>query len=462
MPPFINDEGFCQNYPKPSNIERMMQPIISKTSARIPTADGAFTLSLYQTHVDDKEHLALVVGNVAQHENVLVRIHSECFTGDVLGSLRCDCGPQLNQAMKLIASEGVGVILYLRQEGRGIGLQNKLRAYNLQDEGYDTVDANLLLGHQADERDYSVAALMLDDLGVQSLRLLTNNPAKIEGLVAAGLRVTDRVPLQVASHDENAAYLETKVKRMRHLLDLERVVAGKNGRFPRHSLLSHLQPGHHPDRAFVTLSYAQSLDGSITVQRGQPTAISGIESMQLTHHLRASHDAILVGIGTVLADNPSLTVRLVAGQDPRPVILDSQLRCPPDVKFMARHPVIAALPTAPTERQVTLEAAGAEVWRLPANAAGRVALLPLLVRLKAAGLDSVMVEGGSQVISSFLTAGLPDRVMVTVAPLYLGGLTAVESQITAGNGRFFPQLTNHQYHQVGKDLVVVADVVNER
>ena len=166
----------------------MTQPIISKTSARIPTANGEFTLSLYQTTVDDKEHLALVVGNVAQQENVLVRIHSECFTGDVLGSLRCDCGPQLNQAMQLIASESAGVILYLRQEGRGIGLRNKLRAYNLQDEGYDTVDANLLLGHEADERDYSVAALMLHDLGVRSLRLLTNNPAKIESLAAAGLR----------------------------------------------------------------------------------------------------------------------------------------------------------------------------------------------------------------------------------------------------------------------------------
>lgn len=440
----------------------MTQPIISKTSARIPTTDGEFTLSLYQTTLDDKEHLALLVGNVTQQENVLVRIHSECFTGDVLGSLRCDCGPQLNQAMQLIASEGAGVILYLRQEGRGIGLRNKLRAYNLQDAGYDTVDANLLLGHQADERDYAVATLMLHDLGVRSLRLLTNNPAKIESLAAAGLQVTERVPLQVASHEENAAYLETKVKRMRHLLDLERVIVGTNGRSPLHSPLSQLQPGHHPHRPFVTLSYAQSLDGSITVQRGRPTAISGSESMRFTHQLRASHDGILVGIGTVLADNPSLTVRLVPGENPHPVILDSQLRCPPSIKLMARHPIIATLPTADPARQAALEAAGAQVWHLPANKNGLVSLTALLPRLKEAGYHSLMVEGGSQVITSFLTTGMVDRVVVTVAPLYLGGLTAVEPQKAGQNGRFFPQLTNHQYHQVGKDLVLIADVENER
>lgn len=436
----------------------MMQPIISKTSARIPTADGEFTLSLYQTTVDDKEHLALLVGNVAQQENVLVRIHSECFTGDVLGSLRCDCGPQLDQAMKLIAQEGAGIILYLRQEGRGIGLRNKLRAYNLQDEGYDTVDANLLLGHQADERDYSVATLILHDLEVRSLRLLTNNPAKIEGVTKAGLPVTERVPLQVASHQENAAYLTTKVNRMRHLLDLDRVAAGTNGRFPPKPTTSQFQPSRRLDRPFVTLSYAQSLDGSITAQRGQPTAISGIESMRFTHQLRASHSAILVGIGTVLADNPSLTVRLVPGQNPQPVILDGQLRCPPDVSLMARHPIIATLPTADFARQTQLEAAGAQVWRLPADTNGHVSLATLLPRLKEMGLHSLMVEGGSQVISSFLTTKLLDRVIVTIAPLYLGGLAALSPQTVAANGRLLPTLTHPHYHQLGNDWVLIADV----
>ena len=154
----------------------MKEQTITKTCARIPTTDGEFTLCLYDTPLDDKEHLALVVGAVgAMSEPPLVRIHSECFTGDVLGSLRCDCGPQLGEAMRRIAEAGAGVILYLRQEGRGIGLQSKLQAYNLIDEGYDTVDANVLLGHEPDERDYSVAALILRDLGVGAVRLSTNS-----------------------------------------------------------------------------------------------------------------------------------------------------------------------------------------------------------------------------------------------------------------------------------------------
>jgi GTP cyclohydrolase II len=189
--------------------------------ARIPTQEGEFQLCVYQNNRDDKEHLAIVIGEVEQQADVLVRIHSECFTGDVLGSRRCDCGEQLRRAMQAIALEGQGVILYLRQEGRGIGLAEKLKAYNLQDLGFDTVDANLALGHQADERDYTPAVLMLADLGVLSLRLLTNNPSKIEALLSLGVRVTERVPLEPALiTGDNAAYLETKVRRMRHLLNL--------------------------------------------------------------------------------------------------------------------------------------------------------------------------------------------------------------------------------------------------
>ncbi len=188
--------------------------------ARIPTAAGEFQLCLYSNNADDKEHLALVWGDVAGRRDVLTRVHSECFTGDVLGSLRCDCGEQLARAMGMIAAERVGIILYLRQEGRGIGLLAKLRAYNLQDIGYDTVDANLQLGHQADERDYTPAACMLRDLGVESIRLITNNPSKVEALRELGIAVTERVPIIPTVHKENAAYLDTKARRMRHWLDL--------------------------------------------------------------------------------------------------------------------------------------------------------------------------------------------------------------------------------------------------
>ncbi len=189
-------------------------------AARIPTAEAEFWLHLYHNNQDNKEHLALVLGNIHGQENVLVRVHSECFTGDVLGSRRCDCGEQLSQAMERIAEVGSGVVIYLRQEGRGIGLLEKLRAYNLQDEGYDTIEANLMLGHQADERDYTSAARILDDLNVRSIRLLTNNPLKIDHLRKSGIQVRERVAVQPTVHADNAAYLSTKVQRMNHLLNL--------------------------------------------------------------------------------------------------------------------------------------------------------------------------------------------------------------------------------------------------
>ncbi|HET7012091.1 MAG TPA: GTP cyclohydrolase II, partial [Anaerolineales bacterium] len=185
-------------------------PIEQVTCARVPTPEGEFRLCLFRDPVDAKEHLALVLGQVAGMTGVLVRIHSECFTGDVLGSLRCDCGDQLHLAIERVAAEGTGVIVYLRQEGRGIGLQDKLRAYNLQDQGLDTVDANLALGHQADERDYSAAARILAHLQVRSVRLLTNNPEKVDALDNLGLRVEERVALHAPPTPQNAGYLRTK------------------------------------------------------------------------------------------------------------------------------------------------------------------------------------------------------------------------------------------------------------
>ncbi len=189
--------------------------------ARIPTDLGEFQLCLYSDKAHSKEHLALVMGDVRGMDNVLVRVHSECFTGDVLGSRRCDCGEQLQRSMALIAQAGSGVIVYLRQEGRGIGLLDKLRAYNLQDIGYDTVEANLALGHHADERDYTVAALILTDLGVGTVRLITNNPSKIEHLAGLGVQVTERIPLESTVNADNAQYLFTKALRMNHLFNLD-------------------------------------------------------------------------------------------------------------------------------------------------------------------------------------------------------------------------------------------------
>lgn len=185
---------------------------------RLPTRHGEFVLHYFNNPIDDKEHIALVRGDVAGQENVPVRIHSECFTGDVLGSRRCDCGEQLDMAMQMIDEAGIGVLIYLRQEGRGIGLLKKLQAYNLQDQGMDTVDANLHLGHLADEREYSVAALILEYLEVKSVRLMTNNPIKIDELNKLGIHVAERIPVEAPAHRDNLGYLKTKAKKMAHML----------------------------------------------------------------------------------------------------------------------------------------------------------------------------------------------------------------------------------------------------
>jgi 3,4-dihydroxy 2-butanone 4-phosphate synthase / GTP cyclohydrolase II len=189
-------------------------------SARLPVTHGEFRLVLYTNNLDNKEHLALVLGDVSTGEPVLARIHSECFTGDVLGSQRCDCGEQLDLAMQKIASEGRGVIVYLRQEGRGIGLAEKLKAYNLQDSGLDTIDANLALGHPVDDRDYSMAIAILRDLGVTSVRLMTNNPGKIQDLEENGIPVVERITLVSTVYKDNYAYLLTKAQRMNHKIDM--------------------------------------------------------------------------------------------------------------------------------------------------------------------------------------------------------------------------------------------------
>ncbi|MFI3189261.1 GTP cyclohydrolase II [Crenothrix sp. D3] len=196
----------------------MKQQLEDLVQTPLPTEHGDFILHYYSNTLDDKEHLALVKGEVAGKENVPVRIHSECFTGDVLGSRRCDCGEQLAMAMQYINGAGFGVVIYLRQEGRGIGLLKKLQAYNLQDQGMDTVDANIYLGYLADEREYDVAALILQSLGIKSIKLMTNNPKKIEALTKLGIEVIDRIPIEVVANNDNVGYLKTKAKRMAHFL----------------------------------------------------------------------------------------------------------------------------------------------------------------------------------------------------------------------------------------------------
>lgn len=197
--------------------ESLIEKVID---VKLPTKQGDFDLHLYKETNTEKEHLALVKGTWTEDEEVLVRVHSSCMTGDIFGSCRCDCGPQLEKAMEMIEKEGKGVIVYMNQEGRGIGLSNKLKAYKLQEEGYDTLEANIKLGFKGDERDYGIGAQIIRDLGISKIRLMSNNPTKRTGLIGYGLEIVDNVSLEIESNQHNELYLKTKRDKMGHSLKL--------------------------------------------------------------------------------------------------------------------------------------------------------------------------------------------------------------------------------------------------
>lgn len=404
-------------------VERVVETVL-------PTRWGTFRMIGYRAD-GGTVHVALVKGLQGQsagRQPPLVRVHSECLTGDALGSYRCDCGDQLQAGLAAIAEEGAGALIYVRgHEGRGIGLLEKLRAYRLQDGGVDTVDANLQLGHPGDLRRYDQSAYILLDLGIDRLRLLSSNPDKEWALRALGIEVVERISLVMPSRPENETYLSTKRDRMGHdRPGLDQVWAqltqGRVPVVPEGSEGADLAQRYGPLVAagtpLVIAQLGQSLDGFIASRTGDAEFVTGDQDHQHLHRLRALVDAVLVGAGTVVADDCQLTVRNVAGRHPTRVVLDPRARVP-------IGSVVFTDPQAPT---LWLVAPSAQV---PSSMPGHVEVVRLLDDgladpaqvlgvLRQRGLGRVLVEGGGRVVSSFLAAAVIDRLYLTTAPLLIG------------------------------------------
>jgi GTP cyclohydrolase II len=394
-------------------------------TTHIPTRHADFVAHAYIDELTGDDHVVLVLGDIADADAgpPLVRLHSECLTGDALGSRRCDCREQLDSAQAAIAREGRGAVVYLRgHEGRGIGLSAKLRAYALQDRGLDTIDANLALGLPVDAREYGAAVAMLTDLGVSKVRLLSSNPAKEAGLEALGVDVM-RIGLRVPPHPENLRYLRTKHQRMGH--DAETTDEGwadlLTGQAPAAGELARRYGPLVAGRTFVVAQLGQSLDGFIAARSGDACFVTGEEDRTHLHRLRALVDAVVVGVGTVAADNPRLSVRYVPGPNPVRVVLDPQARAPRDSAVLVRDEAPTIWVVADDRSAPLPPAPHVDVLQLPCSGPGRTfAPCDVLSALAARGLTRVLVEGGGVTVSRFLSAGVLDRLMVTTAPLLVG------------------------------------------
>jgi GTP cyclohydrolase II len=429
----------------------------------LPTWAGEFDLRAFEG-ASGEVYLVFTYGDIGDGRDVLVRLHSACLTGDAFGSLRCDCGPQLRLAMRQIVAEGRGVLLYAAgHEGRGVGLVAKLRAYMLQDEGHDTVDANRRLGLPVDGRDFREAVQVLRAAGVRSSRLLTNNPAKANALRSEGVPVERLVSLPTAPHLRNRRYVQTKQQRLGHRapggepLDGNGFGAGDGKVVDATALLGGV--GARPGRPYVVLKYAQSLDGRIATGGGDSKWISGPQERRVAHALRAACDAVLVGAGTALADDPLLTVRMVPGASPIRVVLDSGLRVPPDAQVYGPDAVTVVLtaPGAGADRRDALRRRGVKVEVVPSAPDG-IDLAAGLERLLSLGIRCLLVEGGSRVLTSALRARLADRVVVAVAPVLLGAGTDAVGDLGAGLVSDGVALVDRSVHQVGPDLLVAGDL----
>jgi len=430
----------------------------------IPTRFGNFDAYAFEP-ASGNVYVALVAGEIGDGTDVVVRVHSECLTGDVLGSLRCDCGVQLQQSLRMLTALGRGVLVYATgHEGRGIGLINKLRAYVEQDLGADTVDANHLLGLPIDGRDYHDAADVLKALGIRSVRLVTNNPRKTEGLVDAGIVVQEVIPLPTSAHHRNAGYLATKSVRMGHErptgAPLPELGPEPGDAVDVFGLIGPLRP--RLERPAVVLKYAQTMDGRIATASGDARWISGEEERTVSHALRAASDAVMVGVGTVLADDPQLTVRMVAGASPTRVILDTTLRVPDDARVLDDDAPTVILTTKRSEpaRRRALRARGVVVQTV-AERDGRVDLHDALAHLRQLGVELLLVEGGAGVITSLLRTRVVDRLITSISPLVIGSGTSAVGQLDIGRIADGIRLANRTILPIGDDVLLAWDVVDQ-
>ncbi|MCW4025104.1 MAG: bifunctional diaminohydroxyphosphoribosylaminopyrimidine deaminase/5-amino-6-(5-phosphoribosylamino)uracil reductase RibD [Candidatus Bathyarchaeota archaeon] len=534
-------------------------------SAKFPTKFGNFDLYAFSDK-GSEPHLALVRGQL-QNKKIPVRIHSQCLTGDVFGSLRCDCRSQLEDSLRILGKESAGMLIYLRQEGRGIGLGSKIQAYSLQDTGLDTVEANNALGFPDDMRDYSVAAEILKFFGVHSVSLFTNNPAKLDGLRANGINV-DRVPCQGEKNEINARYLEVKKAKLGHFADDEdfmklalelageanpspnpkvgavivkdgKIIATgyhkkagmphaeidalkklKNGDAKGATLYVTLEPCSHYGKTppctkaiinagikrviaamqdpnplvhgleelrangvtaevglmeteakelneafvkfietglpFVTIKAAMSLDGKIACVDGDSKWVTSSATRHKARILRAEYDAILVGINTVLKDNPRLTARTRGHKDPLRVVIDSKLKVPIDAKVFADSNVLVATSEKHDQKKIKiLEQMGIHVLIVGKE---RVDLKVMMQKLAALKITSILIEGGGEVNASALRAGIVDRLLFFVAPKIIGGLDAPGPVGGEGVKKMVKtlKLQNISCRTIGSDLQISA------
>jgi GTP cyclohydrolase II len=429
-------------------------------SLPLGTTFGEFELRAFEL-ASGEVYLALVRGEIGDGRSVLTRLHSECLTGDALGSLRCDCGTQLRQAAREIAAEGRGVLIYATDhEGRGIGLVNKLRAYMLQEDGEDTIDANRHLGLPPDARSYAASADCLRLLGVSSVRLLTNNPSKVEALKRAGIDVEATIPLRTSPHVRNIDYLHAKESRLGHVAPAGEPLDGNPiGEATNVAPLL----GHAAARAlrpYVVLKYAQTVDGRIATRRGDARWISSEAERRISHGLRAACDAVLVGVGTAIVDDPQLTVRMVPGSSPLRVVLDSTLRLPPTARLLDNQAgtIVITTEQSSEERRSALRERAVGVHVVDAGPRG-VDLASALRALRELGVSSLLVEGGGRVITSFFAEKLVDRLVLGIAPTIMGtGIDAV-GDLDVARVAESVRLTNRSVHEAGDDLLVAADVI---